>query len=69
MELTPRQQEIAERVAKGMQANEIAADLGISTQAVKNHKGRIYDKLGVRNAVELTLVLNGNPDDIPDLVA
>ena len=38
-------------------AKEIADLLGLSEQTVKNTKVAIYQKLGVRNAVELTLKL------------
>ena len=59
MELTPRQREIAELVAEGKREQEIADALGVKLQTVKNHKQRIYRKLIVRNAVELTNALNG----------
>lgn len=55
--LSPRQQQVAERVAQGKRETEIAAELGIAVNTVKVHKSIIYRKLGVRNAVELTLAL------------
>jgi len=55
--LSPRQQQVAERVAQGKREHEIAAELGIAVNTVKVHKSIIYRKLGVRNAVELTLAL------------
>jgi DNA-binding NarL/FixJ family response regulator len=56
-ELTERQQQIAELVARGLQVAEIAEHLSLAEQTVKNHKRRIYRKLGVRNAVEMTRLL------------
>lgn len=55
MDLTPRQREIAELVAEGKREQEIADALHLELQTIKNHKQRIYRKLGVRNAVELSL--------------
>jgi len=56
-ELAPRQREIAGLVAIGLTEAEIAERLGITRNTVKNHKTIVYRKLGVRNAVELTLAL------------
>jgi len=56
-ELAPRQREIAGLVAIGLTEAEIGARLGITRNTVKNHKTIVYRKLGVRNAVELTLAL------------
>jgi DNA-binding CsgD family transcriptional regulator len=58
MELSPRQREVCELVAKGKTEAEIGTELGISIHTVKVHKTLAYRKLGVRNAVEMTLVLN-----------
>lgn len=55
--LAPRQREIADLVAEGLTEAEIGARLGITRNTVKNHKTIVYRKLGVRNAVELTLAL------------
>lgn len=57
MNLSPRQQQVADLVAQGKRETEIAEALGISFHTVKVHKSLIYRKLGVRNAVELTLAL------------
>jgi len=56
-ELAPRQREIAGLVAEGLTEAEIAERLSITRNTVKNHKTIVYRKLGVRNAVELTLAL------------
>lgn len=57
--LTNRQREISDLIAKGWQNKEIANKLGIGRRTVEYHRGAIYDKLGVRNAVELTRKLLG----------
>lgn len=52
--LTSREQEIAERVAEGLETVEIAARLFIAEVTVRTHLRRILRKLGLRNRVELT---------------
>jgi DNA-binding NarL/FixJ family response regulator len=56
-DLSPRQSEVAALVAEGFTGREIAEQLGISEQAVKNHKRSIYHKVGARNAVEMIRAL------------
>jgi len=48
-ELTPRQQEILEHLARGMLYKEIAAALGVSLETVNNHIRQIYRKLHIRS--------------------
>lgn len=52
--LTQREYEIARLVAKGKTNGEIAADLGIARNTVKNHLARAFDKLNVNTRTELT---------------
>src|SRR5579883_954632 len=47
MELTEREREILQRVARGERSKEIAARLGISIRTVGAHLASIYAKLGV----------------------
>ena len=42
-------------VASGLKNREIAKQLGIAEQVVRNYLGKIYDKIGVNNRVELAL--------------
>jgi len=48
-ELTPREIEILERIAQGLDNSQIAAHLSLSEKTVRNHITRIFDKLQVDN--------------------
>ncbi|QYM78251.1 response regulator transcription factor [Horticoccus luteus] len=50
--ITRREEEILDQLARGLAYKEIAAALGISPATVKNHLGRIYEKLAVRSRTE-----------------
>lgn len=50
--LSPREREVLELVAKGLLYKEIADQLGISFHTVRQHIGRIYEKLHVQNKTE-----------------
>ena len=51
--LTTREREVALLVADGLRSREVAERLGIASQTVKSPLKTIFDKLGVRNRVEL----------------
>ncbi|MFN4147405.1 MAG: response regulator transcription factor [Runella sp.] len=53
--LTKQQQEILVKVAKGKSNRQIANELYLSPNTVKNHKANIIKKLGLTNANELLL--------------
>jgi DNA-binding NarL/FixJ family response regulator len=53
--LTPREQQVAELVAKGMKNREIAETLNIATGTVKIHLMHIFEKTGIRDRFELAL--------------
>lgn len=52
--LTPREQQVLERTARGSTNAQTASDLDITTHAVKFHLASIYRKLGVANRTEAT---------------
>jgi len=51
--LTPKEREIAERVAAGKSSPKIAQDLNISVRTVENHRARLMEKLHVESIAEL----------------
>ena len=51
-ELTPRERQVLERIASGMNNDEIGRDLGISGQTVRNYISLIYSKIHVRTRAE-----------------
>lgn len=57
--VTDRERDIAESLAQGLTYGEIAENLGISPNTVRNHVANIYKKLSVRSKVELIGVLRG----------
>jgi len=58
-ELSPREREILEHLAKGLLYKEISAELGISQETVRKHVYNIYEKLHVSNRVEAINKLYG----------
>lgn len=52
--LTMRECEVACYIVQGRANKYIAAELGVSQRTVEAHRSRIFTKLGVRNAVQLT---------------
>ncbi|TAL84877.1 MAG: LuxR family transcriptional regulator [Candidimonas sp.] len=51
--LTPRERDVMTYVAMGKPNKIIAAELGVSQRTVEAHRARIFQKMQVRNAVEL----------------
>ncbi|NMF97656.1 response regulator transcription factor [Aromatoleum toluolicum] len=58
--LSGREAEVAREVVKGLSNKEIAAKLGITERTVKAHMGAIFEKLGVRDRLQLVLRLSEN---------
>lgn len=56
-ELTEREREVMRLVAAGRPNKLIADELAISVRTVEVHRARVFDKLGVRSAVELAHLL------------
>lgn len=50
--LTPRENEILERIAQGLDNAQIGAHLGVSEKTVRNHVTHIFDKLGVESRAQ-----------------
>ena len=53
-ELTPRESEIVRYVASGLRNTEVAERLSITESTVKTHLNNIFQKLAVRDRLELT---------------
>ncbi len=58
-ELTARERQVMERVLAGDYNKNIADALGIAVRTVEVHRARIFEKMGVRSAVELAQLLAG----------
>jgi two-component system, NarL family, nitrate/nitrite response regulator NarL len=64
--LTQREVEIVKRVARGASNKDIAWQLKMGEQTVKNHLRRIFRKLRVANRVELALLAIEHQVALPD---
>lgn len=58
--LSPREKEVLHLIAKGLLYKEIADELGISFHTVRQHIGKIYEKLHVQNKTEAINKVYGN---------
>ena len=52
-DLTQRENQIAQLIMKGMPGSKISALLGIKPSTVSSFKMKIFQKMGVKNALEL----------------
>jgi DNA-binding NarL/FixJ family response regulator len=57
--LSPRERQVALAVAQGGTNKEIARAMGVTERTVKAHLSAIFEKLGVRDRLQLSLVVNG----------
>ncbi len=57
--LSEREEQVARLVAGGSSNREIAAQLAITERTVKAHLTAIFEKLGLRNRLQLSLRING----------
>ncbi len=55
--LSPREEDVARLLMKGVSNKEIARALGLELVTVKKHVGNIYRKLGARNRTQAALWL------------
>lgn len=57
--LSPREQEIVRRIAKGQQNKNIAEALNCSPWTVSTHLRRVFTKLGVRSRAAMIAKVSG----------
>lgn len=57
-QLTPRENEVALAVGRGASNREVAEQLDITERTVKAHLGAIFEKLGIRDRLQLMLFLS-----------
>ncbi|EAR00353.1 helix-turn-helix transcriptional regulator [Maribacter sp. HTCC2170] len=57
--ITKREREIVEQICKGKTNQQIADELFISLQTVKDHTHRIYTKIGIKGRMNLVQLVNG----------
>ncbi len=56
-QLTSRERQVMERILTGKYNKEIADELDIAMRTVEVHRARIFEKMGVKSAVELAQLL------------
>lgn len=59
--LSAREKEVALAVASGASNKEISRQLNISERTVKAHLSAAFERLGVRDRLQLSLLINGTP--------
>ncbi len=57
--LTTRERAVADAVAAGKTNKEVARDLDITERTVKAHLGAVFEKLNVRDRLQLVLIMAG----------
>ena len=57
--LSAREHQVAQAVARGGTNKEIARAMGITERTVKAHLTAVFEKLGVRDRLQLSLIVNG----------
>jgi two-component system response regulator DctR len=60
-DLTDRERDVMRLVIDGRPNKLIADALGISVRTVEVHRARVFDKMGVKSAVELANALREQP--------
>jgi DNA-binding NarL/FixJ family response regulator len=63
--LSNREREVALAVARGESNKEVARNLGITERTVKAHLTSAFEHLGVRDRLQLSILLNGIPQAGP----
>lgn len=54
--LTPREREVFSLVAAGLLNKQVAAELGVAEKTIKQHRGRVVDKMAAQSLAELVLM-------------
>jgi two-component system, NarL family, nitrate/nitrite response regulator NarL len=62
-QLTTREKQVALEAAGGLSNKEIARELAITERTVKAHMSSAFEKLGVKDRLQLALVLNEKLDE------
>lgn len=62
--LTPRERSVAEAVAAGHTNKEIARALDITERTVKAHLGSVFEKLHIRDRLQLALAINHSSNPV-----
>lgn len=64
--LTPRERQVLELVARGLENDGIALELGIASATVAKHLEHVYEKLGVRNRTAAAAFVRSRDRDAQD---
>lgn len=56
--LTPRERDVAQQASIGLSNKEIARELNITERTVKAHLSASFERLGVKDRLQLALILN-----------
>lgn len=62
MQLSPRENDVAQAFGEGKTYKEVARDLGMSPNTVRHHIRAIYSKLGVKDKARIAHLLHAPPD-------
>ena len=57
LELSPRQVDIVKQLLRGESDKQISRELKISVSTVRTHLGRLFQKFGINDRVELVLYI------------
>jgi FixJ family two-component response regulator len=60
--LTPRERDVLALIVTGRMNKQIAAELGTAEQTIKQHRGRVMQKLGVTSVAELVRLVERAAD-------
>jgi two-component system, LuxR family, response regulator DctR len=57
-QLSTRERDVLQLLCSGLQNKVIADDLGIAIRTVEVHRARVFEKMGVQNAIELATLMS-----------